>query len=105
MHRLLKSKAHTQTYLLAVLLITLLIFGSYAIRQRSVSATAFACEIPLDISPKLPVDQTNGKPERVNCFAWQTFIAVNWSADRYHRGAPDYLNDPDQFGMPDDRSP
>lgn len=46
-----------------------------------------------------------GTEAGVDCFAWQTFLALNWRADPNKPGYPDPAAAPDSFGTPGDTSP
>jgi hypothetical protein len=61
---------------------------------------------PLTIDPTLPGQLGDGTPSEVNCFAWKTFIALNWTADSSNRGQPISMTPtPADFGDPkDDRA-
>ena len=40
-----------------------------------------------------------------NCFAWQQFLALNWTASKTQRGQPDTSVPPSAFGTQNDQSP
>src|SRR5579859_5412842 len=61
---------------------------------------------PITIAPQLPVDVAGHTTQaKVNCFAWQTFIALNWQASLTQRGTPDSTMTSLTFGDPTDLVP
>jgi hypothetical protein len=76
-------------------------------RNPSLSSTPSApCIIdkPTVISV-LPNDKKLSSDDGVNCFAWQSFIALNWPASPTERGQPDTSKLAQDFGKSDDLSP
>jgi len=59
--------------------------------------------MPIRIAPNLATDVAGHTTQaKVNCFAWQTFIALNWRASATQRGAPDLRMTDQLFGDPAD---
>lgn len=56
------------------------------------------------LNPTIP--QAAGSNELgINCFAWQSFVALNWRADPARPGYPDPAAGPGQFGLPSNATP
>jgi hypothetical protein len=51
----------------------------------------------------VPKDFALTRQADANCFAWQQFIALNWTASSSYRGQPDTSVPPSRFGMPNDQ--
>lgn len=58
------------------------------------------CNSPSIITSTLPADTFEVTQAAVNCFAWQSFIALNWPADPIQRGMPDASKRAQDFGAP-----
>jgi hypothetical protein len=63
-----------------------------------------ACSPSLAVNSTLPTDTQIAAQPEVNCFAWQSFIALNWPASPTQRGQPDTSKTAQDFGQPDDTS-
>lgn len=76
-------------------------------RNPSLSSTPSApCIIGKPtVSYALPDDKSLSSDDGANCFAWQSFIALNWSASPTERGQPDTSKQAEDFGKSDDLSP
>jgi hypothetical protein len=75
----------------------------------SVAATGTPATNPCTIgsaalSPVLP-QQSAATEVGMDCFAWQSFIALNWQADPNNPGYPDPRATAATFGMPTDQTP
>lgn len=57
------------------------------------------------VSYELPKDNSLSSDDGANCFAWQSFIALNWPASPTERGQPDTSKLAQDFGEPEDISP
>lgn len=57
------------------------------------------------ISSALPFDLAQSSQDSVNCFAWTSFIALNWPADPTQNGVPDPNTTANKFGDPADLTP
>jgi hypothetical protein len=67
-------------------------------------APNFGCFNTPHVTATLPLDTPVSQQPEVNCFAWQSFIALNWAADPNNRGQPDLSQTAQNFGQPDDLS-
>lgn len=63
------------------------------------NAQEFKVQIAPIITNELPGYSLN--QAAANCMAWQTFIALNWKADRNHPGEPDTNVTAEKFGDPE----
>lgn len=63
------------------------------------------CRIAPTINAQLPNDVSSSDQADADCFAWQSFIALNWRADPANPGYPDPKAQPQNFGAPDDAAP
>lgn len=54
------------------------------------------------VNYKLPDDKSLSSDDGANCFAWQSFIALNWPASADERGQPDTSKTAQYFGTPED---
>lgn len=52
----------------------------------------------------VPKDFALTRQADANCFAWQEFLALNWTASSTQRGAPDTTVPPTAFGTPNDQA-
>ena len=73
------------------------------------AAGNFGCTTPFT-TPTISSSFASDNPgvslqDDVDCYAWQTFIALNWRADPAMRGEPDKSATAADFGQPDDLSP
>ncbi len=104
--------------LLAVGLCLLLMFSNgqpaASIEQSATSAPpTFNCTTPFTqpslgtLPPPLTADNPGiTTQDDINCYAWQTFFALNWPGDLDHPGQPDPTKtSPQDFGQPKDFSP
>lgn len=71
-------------------------------QPQAVPANAGCSNTPL-VTSTLPPD-TIIDQSHVNCFAWQSFIALNWPASSTERGQPDASKTAQDFGTPNDTS-
>lgn len=60
----------------------------------------FPCLNPPKISSFAPGDTLITSQDGLNCFAWQTFIALNWRVDPSKPGKPDNRMPKSEFGKP-----
>lgn len=60
---------------------------------------------PPNVTWQLPGDFSMPQQGPVNQFAWQEFIALNWTADSGHAGTPNTTVGASGFGMPGDTRP
>jgi hypothetical protein len=63
------------------------------------------CPVAVGVTYELPYDITDDEQQTVNCFAWRTFIALNWPGNMGTRGQPDTSQGTDGFGRPGDVNP
>lgn len=73
--------------------------------NSSVPVVANPCTIgPAALSATMPVTIARSQVG-MDCFAWQSFVALNWKADPLKPGYPDPKATAADFGMPKDESP
>jgi hypothetical protein len=70
-----------------------------------VAPSSGGCLKPPKITTTLPADAASSDQLDFNCFAWQEFIALNWTASTTTAGQPDTSVGASQFGMPNDPAP
>lgn len=63
------------------------------------------CLQPPKITTTLPADSAASDQQDFNCFAWQQFISLNWTASTTTAGQPDTSIPASQFGVPNDPAP
>jgi hypothetical protein len=73
--------------------------------EQGSAAVASNCFQPLKVASTLPDDLALSDQSDANCFAWQTFIALNWPADPAHNGQPNPAVGPAAFGQPGNLTP
>lgn len=64
------------------------------------AAISFPCLNPPSVSYATPGDTPITSQDGVNCFAWQTFIGLNWQVAAGKPGEPDTTISAAQFGQP-----
>lgn len=63
------------------------------------SNISFACLNEPKISSATPGDTSITSQDGLNCFAWQTFIGLNWEVDPNNPGQPNNNTTPKEFGQ------
>ena len=71
-----------------------------AVIKSASSDISFPCLNPPAVSYKTPGDTAITSQDGVNCFAWQTFIGLNWQVDADNAGMPDKTIPASSFGEP-----
>jgi len=63
------------------------------------------CLSPPRVTTTLPADAAASDQADFNCFAWQEFISLNWTASTTTAGQPNTSIPASQFGTPNDNTP
>jgi len=71
---------------------------------NAVTATNPCTVGPATLDPVMP-NSFDKSEVGLDCFAWQSFVALNWKADPSNPGYPDPKSTAATFGMPDDQTP
>jgi hypothetical protein len=80
--------------------------GAWAEERAAVSAPSWPCSFNIpSLTSTIPNDAVLTDQPTMNCFAWQEFIALNWTADLGQRGVPDPKATAAQFGAPNATAP
>ena len=94
----------------ALVLATVALAGTLALSackkdKPAVVAVANPCTVgPATLDPAMP-NSFDHSEAGLDCFAWQSFVALNWKADPANPGYPDPKATAATFGMPTDQSP
>ena len=76
-----------------------------AVGNSSTAAVTNPCTVgPATLSPALPNSMGHSQVG-MDCFAWQSFVALNWKADPAKPGYPDPAATAATFGTPTDQTP
>lgn len=75
--------------------------GGLLLSQKAEAASpSFSCLNPPQVTYDTPGDTPITSQDGINCFAWQTFIGLNWQVDTAQAGQPAKDIKASQFGEP-----